>query len=263
MTESLSVLFLSKLLPLFVSPLGMALLLASAGGFFALRQHAKAAEGFIASAIAMLWICATPACAEWALGTLEQQNPPRAIADLPNADVAIVLGGALGGAVKPRVTIDLSDSSDRVLHAARLYRAGKVKKILVTGGNIPWMPGEVPEAVAIRDLLIEWGVPPDSIVFAGASRNTYENALEIRALRETTPFASALLVTSAAHMPRALAVFKRAGLPVAPATTDVEVVEPGPWTPLRWLPDATALSMTSRAVREWIGWWAYRTRGYL
>jgi uncharacterized SAM-binding protein YcdF (DUF218 family) len=263
MTDSTLTLFLTKLLPVFVYPLGLAIGLLLLGGLAAALSWRRLSSAAVAVAVAWLWVAATPAFAEWALGTLERRYPPRTIADVPTADVAIILGGAVGGPVPPRVTVDLGPSSDRVLHAARLYRAGKVKRVLVTGGNIPWLPGEIPEAELIRDLLIEWGVPAGAITLAGGSRNTFENALEVRAMRERAPFGSALLVTSAAHMPRAMAVFAKAGLPVTAATTDVEVVEGAEWTPLRWLPDAAALAATTMAIKEWIGLLAYRARGYV
>ncbi len=76
-----------------------------------------------------------------------------------------------------------------MLHAARLFRAGKVERILVTDGNLPWHPGAAPEADLMRDLLTEWGVPGDAIDIVGDCRNTYENALEIAALLERQPFA--------------------------------------------------------------------------
>lgn len=257
------VLFLTKLLPVFVYPLGLALLVILSGVCLGLFGARRLAFVMIGAAAAGLWIAATPIVSEWALGALERQNPPIAISDMNRADLAIVLGGALGGPAPPRLTVDLGEASDRVLHAARLFRAGKVGRVLVTGGNLPWSPAHRPEAELIRDLLVEWGVPLSAIEIAGASRNTYENALEIRALYEREPFASAFLVTSAAHMPRALAVFRRAGLPVTPATTDIEVVAPGPWTILRLLPDAGALRLTTAALREWIGAVAYHARGYI
>ena len=135
--------------------------------------------------------------------------------------------------------------------------------MLVTGGNIPWLSASRPEADLIRELLIEWGVPADAIEIAGESRNTYENALEIKAMWRATPFASALLVTSAAHMPRAMAIFRRSGLPVTAATTDVEAVDAMPASVLRYLPDAEALFLTTLALKEWMGYWAYGARGYL
>jgi uncharacterized SAM-binding protein YcdF (DUF218 family) len=262
MTDSAAGLFLSKLLPVFVMPLGLALGLAAVGSVFALRARPGSATVCFGVAMAWLWIAATPAFAEWLLGTLEWQHPPRALSDTPPAEVAIVLGGAVGQLVPPRAALDLSASSDRILHATRLYRAGKVGRVLVAGGNLPWLVTAVPEADLIRELLVEWGVPADRIEIGGQSRNTYENAREVAHMRTRRPFASALLVTSAAHMPRALAVFRRAGLPVVPSTTDVDIVDGGPSTILRWLPDAGALEMSTRAIKEWIGYWVYRARGY-
>ncbi len=263
MPDSAIVIYLTKLLPVFVYPLGLGITLILVGSAIAGLGRRRIGAAIIVGASAGLWLASTPVVAEWALGTLERRNPPRAISELPNADVAIVLGGALGQPVPPRKALDLSPSSDRILHAARIYRAGKVQRILVTGGNLPWLPQVASEAELIRDLLMEWGVPESAITIAGASRNTYENALEVRAMHERAPFQSALLITSAAHMPRSLAIFKRADLPVMPATTDVEVVDPGPWMPLRSLPDAEALAMTTAAMKEWIGYWAYWARGYL
>ena len=76
-------------------------------------------------------------------------------------------------------------------------------------------------------------------------------------------FKSALLVTSASHMPRAMATFRRAGVPVVAATTDVSVVDSGHIDVFEWLPSADALAATTGAIREWLGYWVYRVRGYL
>ncbi len=263
MFENETVLLLTKLLPIFVYPLGLGIVLTLLGGLSALLQRPRLSVSCITAALLLLWVSSMPATAEWVLSTLERQYPETPIADLPKADVAIVLGGALGQPVAPRITADLSDASDRVLYAARLYRAGKVQRILVTGGNLPWEPRRQSEAELIEALLVEWGVPQQAIEIAGASRNTYENALEIKAMWDRSPFASALLVTSAVHMPRALAVFRRAELPVAPATTDIAEVYARTSAPAPWLPNAEALALTTRAAKEWIGIWAYGMRGYL
>jgi vancomycin permeability regulator SanA len=87
---------------------------------------------------------------------MEARYPPVALEQTPAADVAIVLGGAVGPVGDPPRE-NLEDASDRVLRAARLFRAGKVRQVLVSGGNLPWLAGSVPEAESIRDLLVEWG----------------------------------------------------------------------------------------------------------
>jgi uncharacterized SAM-binding protein YcdF (DUF218 family) len=205
------------------------------------------------SAVAGLWIASLPPVATWALSTLEHQYPPKVMAETPVADVAILLGGGVSGPSPPRLEAELNDAGDRVVHAARLYRAGKVRRILVSGGNIPWISSGVPEAEYMREYLVEMGVPADAIEIAGQSRNTAENAREIAALWARGDFTSALLVTSAAHMPRALAIFRAVGLPVVPSSTDVRGTAPAAYTVLDLLPDSDALDQTTRAMREWAG----------
>jgi uncharacterized SAM-binding protein YcdF (DUF218 family) len=263
MFEGATALFLAKLIPIFVYPLGFAILLAFAGALGIILKLWRSAAWSIGSALVLLWVCSTPIFADWALGTLERQYPSRAISDTPVAEVAIVLGGVIGQPLRPRVVADLSGAADRILHAARLYRAGKITRVLVSAGNLQWSDYATSEAVLIRELLMEWGVPTEAIEIADASRNTYENALEIKQIWVRSGFKSALLVTSAAHMPRAMGVFLHAGLPVIAATTDVRVVDRLSTSLLDLLPAADDLAMTTEAMKEWIGYWAYRARGYL
>ena len=263
MLPDVFLLFLSKLLPIFVLPLGLTLSLAVLGVVLWLLYYRRLARLCFGTALTILWVCSTPVVANKAMASLEAQYPPRTMADMPAADVAIVLGGVIGQPEPPRVALDLTEASDRVLHAARLYRAGKVKRILVSAGNIPWAPAMRPEAELVRDLLVEWGVAANAIEIGTESRNTFENALEIRRMIKSKGFTSALLVTLATHMPRAMAIFKRAGVPVIASTTDVNVVDGAHTDPFRWLPNAGALLMTTTAMREWIGYLAYRARGYL
>ena len=260
--DSSLTLYLTKLAPVFLYPVGSVLLISLFGliiGYYRTRSPLP----IFALAAAWLWITSMPVFADFAVATLEKQYPARPIEATPKADVAIVLGGAVSQPAPPRVTVDLNKSADRVLQAFKLYKAGRVDRILVTGGNVPWRPEIEPEANLIRSLLIDWGIPSTSIEIAGQSRNTFENALEIKTLWEKKPFDSALLITSASHMPRAMGVFKKAGLPVTASTTDIEALKDVPNTMLQWLPSASALEMTTVAAKEWFGYWAYRLRGYL
>lgn len=256
-------LFLSKLLPVFVYPLGLAMVLGAIVLTLLLAGLRRTAASALVVALAVLYVASMPVVADWMYATLESQYPARQVATLPQADVAIVLGGAIGPALPPRVAVDLTEASDRVFHAAHLFLAGKVGHVVVSGGNLPWLTSAVPEADSMAALLVELGVPRSAIVLESKSRNTHENAVNCAAILDANGWRIVLLVTSSVHMPRALAAFRRSGIDAVPATTDVRVVGSVRTTsPLDVLPDAAALARTTEAIKEWLGLVAYRIRGW-
>ena len=218
--------------------------------------------GILSTVLIALWIASTPVFANWLYGTLEFEYPAVAIDSLPSADAAILLGGVLAPPLPPRVTFDLSDLSDRIVEALGLYRAGKVNHILISGGNLPWQADLPAEAELIAGFLSELGVPRDAMVLEDKSRNTRENAVNSVELFKASGWKTGLLVTSAAHMPRALATFRKAGLNVVPATADVRVRFPLYDSLLDFLPDADALARTTAGMKEIIGLQFYRLRGW-
>jgi uncharacterized SAM-binding protein YcdF (DUF218 family) len=251
-------LFLSKLLPVFVYPLGFAIVLAG----LALWRGGRIGRGAAGLSVVVLWLASMPVSSNWLVAQLEGNYPAAPIDTVSHADVAIVLGGSIGQPVPPRVEPDLYEAADRILYAARIFRAGKVGHILVSGGNLPWEPAAKPESQLVSDLLIEFGVPSQAIVQDPTSQTTRENAVNSAAILAAQGWHTALLITSAIHMPRALAVFLRVGVQVIPATTDVRVVLPLYRTPLDVLPDAAALAQTTEAIKELIGLAVYRVRGW-
>lgn len=255
-------LYFSKIATVFITPLGICVGMISVGLLLMASRLRNTGVGLVILGTAILWVAAMPVSARLALGSLERQYPPAAMSATPPADVAIVLGGAVGGPVAPRLTVEFVESSDRVYHAFELFRAGKVGKILISGGNLPWSAAVEPEAETIRKLLHSWGIPDDAILTAGASRTTAENAREVAAIWPSLNFSSALLVTSASHMPRALESFRKAGIPVTPSTADIRVTRE-PLDVLDFLPDEAALAGTSDAMKERIGYLVYRMRGDL
>lgn len=252
-------LYLSKVATVWLTPIGFCLTLALMGLALAVRGR-RGGLGLVLVALLLLWVAAMPIAAQLALGGLEARYPAVAAEAAPTADVAIVLGGGVRGPVPPRPGPDLGEAADRVLYAAELFKARKVERVLVSGGNFGWGAETAPEAETIRALLIGWGVPEDRIFTGSASRTTAENAREVATMWPTLGATSALLVTSAAHMPRALASFRKAGLPVTPAPTDIRVVSQ-PFNALDILPDADALKQSSDAMKEVIGYFVYWLRG--
>jgi uncharacterized SAM-binding protein YcdF (DUF218 family) len=245
--------YLSKILPLLVMPLGLVLILLVAALLFVRRGMKKTASGLLIMAVVLLWLASTPFVAERVYRELESRYPPVALADLPPGDCIVLLGGAVQAAMAPRVDIEFNESVDRVYKAAQLYRAGKSPYVVVTAGNQPWSTSPWDEADLLRDLLLEWGVPQEAVFLEGSSRNTRENAVYSKHVIDSINCQTALLVTSAAHMPRAVAAFRGVGIDIVPVSTDVRVIDGNGLSALALLPDAKALDMTSDAIREWIG----------
>ncbi len=256
-------LFLSKLAQALLSPLSSSLLLILIGGILFTLKKARIATLSTVTGITLLWISATPTVADRLSASLENNYPPVPLEDTPEADAIIVLGGGVGTADPPRLDIDLDSSSDRVLHAARLYRAGKAPLVIASAGAIPWLGSATPESEAISGLLQEWGVPESAVIMETRSRNTYENAVETKKIVEKLQLDSVLLVTSAFHMRRALATFQTNDVNAIPAPTDFKTSDRQERTILDWLPNAGALQKTTRVLKEYLGFIVYRLRGWL
>ena len=171
----------------------------------------------------------------------------------------------LGGGIRPvsgnSVYPDLGPAADRVLHAARLYHAGKAPVIIVSAGNVWGDPNNQTEADASRTILRAFGVPEDVVVIEGSSRNTRQNAVLTAELAASRGIRRILLVTSAWHMPRAAAAFRRTELDVVPAATDHPHPSEMPWI-LAILPHADALALSTSALKEYLGLLVYRLRGW-
>lgn len=252
---------LDKVLASFAYPLGgglVCLLLA----FLVIALGARRSGLVLGLAVTMaLWSASTPIAARWMLETLEAQYPVLPVDSYRPADVAILLGGALKPPATGEQYPDLGEAADRVVQAYRIYKAALAPRILVSGGNV-FPDGRMSEGRALADLLVDWGVDRKAILIDEESRNTFENAREAAKIWQREGLQSGLLVTSAAHMPRALAVFRKAGLIVEPAATDQRSKHPLPPFPLSILPDAESLDQTSQVIKEWIGLAVYRWRGW-
>lgn len=249
---------LSKLLPLFVYPLGLAIVLGLFGILMVQRNHRYSAVLSFLLAISILWVSSTNIFSGFVLNSLEQDYPPVAIEQLPVADAIVILGGYTDAADFEGV-VELGDSVDRLFHGMRLYRAGKAPRVMLVGGAAR---GHLPEAQVMAGLLAEFNISRDVMLLEDKSRNTRQNALNAVAIMQKNGIKKILLSTSAFHMHRAQAVFEKLGVEVVPAATDYQVLEHDP-SILDWLPNADSLMMTTLGIKEYLGWWVYRVRGWV
>ena len=180
-------------------------------------------------------------------------------------DIAILLGGFSNPNIEPGADRhNLNDRANRFVNALELYRTGKIRKLLVTGGNGSLLQDGPLEANETRSFLLALGIPESDIIIEPASRNTYENALFTqRLLKEKYPNARCLLLTSAWHIRRASACFGKAGLATTPFPVDY-LSEQWQFTPDKLLvPNARTFALWELVIKEWVGYGAYWVRGYL
>jgi uncharacterized SAM-binding protein YcdF (DUF218 family) len=261
-------LYLSKLLPLFFYPLGLAcvFLLFS---LLMLWKRPRVAAMAIALALTVLLVSGNAWVSHSLVRSLEWQNLP--LAEIPSSEAIVVLGGATKSATPPRPGVDLNETGDRVIYAAQLYRQKKAPIIILSGGRIDWRGSGSSESADMATILTSIGIPTEAIVQEPDSLNTYENAVNVRKILADRGIRRVLLVTSAMHMPRSLLIFKRQGIDVIPAPTDFLIsqgeIEELASTPkaaiLNLFPDSDNLQQFTSAVKEYIGTVVYRLRGWL
>lgn len=207
------------------------------------------------SIIAVLLISSNPLVANRLASSLEQQYPQQTIQDTALHDAIIVLGGSIRLPSSPAKHTQIGSGSDRLWYAVRLYRAGKASKIILAGGNVFSQPDSRSEAYYARELLQEWGVPSAAILIESSSRNTQQNKDELESLLAKSEISSALLVTSALHMPRALSIMQKLPITITPASADILIRESYRPSIFNWLPSAAALSLSTVALHEYYGMW--------
>ena len=261
---------LSKLLPIAVYPLGLALLLQIAGLVLGRRLGGP---WLSAGGLALLWLAAMPLTARQLTRALEEQAARLSPDVLPQADAVLVLGGGLRPALPPRRDVEVSEAGDRLLTGVSLVRRGLAPLLVVSGGRVGFTSGDAApaEADSAARLARQLGLPPARILRSPSPRNTAEEAAAIDRLARSRGWHSILLVTSASHMPRSLATFqRRTALRITPVPCDFQFPARqlyGRPTAgsllLDLLPSAEALDLTTRMLKEHVGRLVYRARGWL
>jgi uncharacterized SAM-binding protein YcdF (DUF218 family) len=167
----------------------------------------------------------------------------------------------LGGAVEPRridgvVEAGLNGAAGRIFAALALARRYPAAKLLLVGGEGSIFPRGYAEAALTRDLLVSQGLDAGRMLLEMRSRNTIENAIFAKATAEPRAGETWVLVTSAAHMPRAVGCFRHVGWDAIPFPTDFRAGD-GAWD-IALVPH---LVLVELAAREWFGLLAYRLLG--
>ncbi len=251
---------LTKIFGFFALPTNLLLSLGVLGVLLLLTRFTRLASWLIVTSLVLLAVAGLSPLGNVLILPLEQRFPPWDPSHGPPDGIVM-----LGGVISPEVSIDrgsiaLKEGGARLVVTAELGLRYPKARIIISGGPSSLVYDEGPEAgVAVREL-VALGIAHDRITAEEQSRNTVENAVFSRLIANPQPGERWILVTSAFHMPRAIATFRAAGFPIEAYPVDYRTR--GPADAFRPFDIASkGLSRTDAAMHEWMGLLGYRLTG--
>jgi uncharacterized SAM-binding protein YcdF (DUF218 family) len=245
----------SKLLWVLAQPSNLLVCVIVAGALAELLGRGKVARSLLYPGAAALLLISVLPVGQGLLMPLENRFP--APAELPrDLDGIVVLGGGVDLAVsEARGLATFGDTSERFISLIELARRYPQARVLFTAGPSWLGDSDLSEAAVMRSFVRSQGLDEARVIFEERARNTYENAVLAKAIAAPQPGERWLLVTSAAHMPRAVGCFRQVGWPVLPYPVDYRTR--GEFQ-LLLIPDAARRWLEfDDAIRSWIGLLAY------
>lgn len=251
---------LSKILSFFIHPFSWILVLLLIG--WRTKRDQRKKWLFRSAIILTLFFSNTVIFCEF---TRMWETEGQEITSVKHHDVAIVLGG-MAEFDNNHNRLSLRRGGDRIWQALHLYHIGKVDKLLLVGANGHLMDDGLDEANQFKAVLIDFGIPETDILVEDQSKNTFQNAIESKKIVDSYPeINSYLLVTSALHMRRSLACFRKAGFEgIESFTTDHYTGRVRGYTFEQYLlPNISVMSDWGKLNHEWVGYISYWFVGYI
>jgi uncharacterized SAM-binding protein YcdF (DUF218 family) len=236
--------YLHKILPLLLMPIMVVILLIVIGLY-------KKRNSFIYLAIALLYTLSTPIFSDAFFKLVEGDQSRKSIASIEQADAIVVLSGMLEiNEVGDSTYIEWGDP-DRFFGGIALFKAVKAKKLVFTGGKMPWDNAKKTEGEVLKEYAISNGIPSEKIFVTKEVENTADESVAVKEL--ISPSKRIILVTSAYHMYRARRLFEKQGLIVIPYRVDFKSLTTDSLTFMDYLPNAESLAKTELGLRELMG----------
>lgn len=220
----------------------------------------RAGLGLSAASIALLAAFGLSPIGNLLILPLEQRFPAwDASRGVP--DGIVILGGSFDTVTAPaRGEVSLNEAAERLTVVAELARRYPDARIVFSGGSGRLIYRGTTEATLATRLFDSFGISRSRIAVEDRSRDTFENAMYSKEMAQPRAGERWLLVTSAYHMPRAVAVFRRADFPVEPYPTDWRTRGPADlWRPFNSVADG--LKRVDTAAHEWVGLVVYWLSG--
>ena len=234
--------YLHKILPFFLSPLGVSLILLIL--FFIYRK-----KTFVFLSLLILLVSSNPYASNYLTKQLEHPYKPISINLIKENDAVVVLDGMIHQVGDDNYsTYEFSDP-DRFFAGIELIKQKKSDKLIFAAGQLPWTENWKPEGYILKDKAITLGVL-SQILVTNNVKNTYEESIAVTKIIPSN--SSIVLVTSAFHMQRSKYLFEKQGFNVTPFPVDFRAQNRN-FTVLELLPTVEALKKTSIFIRENLG----------
>lgn len=251
---------ISKIFWLLMQPFSVLVILIVASLLATWARRRRLAGGLLSAAVALVALTSFTTFGAVLLSPLEERFP-KPPAPPAHIDGIIVLGGFFDGHVdQARGGYELNDAGDRIVEGLRLAMRNPQARVVVAGGIGELVGKSEGDGTAAPRFFGAFGLGGSRFEYETRSRNTWQNAVYSRELVKPKPGETWLLVTSAAHMPRAVGCFREAGFPVVPWPVDYQTV-PDVWLKPTVDDPIGYLWLTTLAFKEWIGLAVYRMTG--
>lgn len=259
--------YLSKVLPQFVLPVGLTAILLFLT-LFLIKKKPKTAFWLVLISLLVVSAAGNAYFSAFLTRSLEwRYMPPTGEV---KADAIVLLGGGTEAPDTPRQMVEINSAGDRVLYATQLYKAGAAPLIILSGGNMSYsQERSTTPAQEMQAMLVDLGVPQEALVLQSQSQNTAEDAYFTSAILAEKQIRTVILVTSAAHMERALMMFASPEISIIPAPTDYNVTQRSWENLMRWdwktilthvMPDGGNIARTNLILHEYLGIFFYRVK---
>lgn len=245
---------LKKIIAPLLYPLPFCLLILITGLYmlwFTSRQ--KAGKILVSAGVAILTILGYGIVSDILLGSLEYQYPSfdlrTAYHDFATSPpfIVVLAGGHVTDPNIPITSQISTPSLTRLIEGIRIHRKIPGSKLILSGKGA-FDP--VPEAETMAQIALLLGTARDQIILEVNSNDTAEQAVQLKKIIGEKKF---ILVTSALHMPRSVALFKKQGMKPIPAPTEHQIAESQKWSPGVVFPSAYGIVNAKRAVHEYMG----------
>ena len=254
---------LKKIAAAAVYPLSLCLTALVVGLFFIwFTRKQKLGKILVTTGVVALALFSFGPVTDALLSSLENNYPPLTdLKGLEDVEWIVVLGGGHNSDSRYPANDQLSSASlSRLVEGVRIHNSLNHSRLIFSGGAV-FDP--VPEAKVMADVAITLGVDPGNILLELNSKDTEDQARLIAKIANLDENERFILVTNAAHMPRAVALFREYGMQPIPAPIDFWVKDHKGVNPISFFPTASGLQRMERVFHEYLGlaWAKLKTKG--